>query len=125
MQYESFSWFFILIDHLRIFSKNGSSRFAQVYQQCEEIFSAITVGEIFNCQSAAKFESEIQNLFALGNIINIDSKLMMHAGRIRRITAISLIDAIIAASAIQFNLPVVTYNQKDFSKFADIKLYPL
>ncbi len=38
---------------------------------------------------------------------------------------VSILDAIIAATAVQHNLTLVTLNQKDFAAFSGLSLYPL
>ncbi len=47
---------------------------------------------------------------------------MEKAGKIRREVEISLIDAIIAASALELNLSLATLNKKDFKKIKGLAL---
>jgi PIN domain. len=88
----------IIIDHIRIYQKDKKTLFINLLEKYEKIyFCAISIAEIFSGKSAAKNEEKIRQLFDLGEIINLTPKLMEKAGKIRRETEISLIDAIIAA----------------------------
>jgi Predicted nucleic acid-binding protein, contains PIN domain len=113
----------IIIDHIRIYQKDKKTLFINLLEKYEEIyFCAISIAEIFSGKSAAKNEEKIRQLFNLGEIINLTPKLMEKAGKIRRETEISLIDAIIAASALELNLSLATLNKKDFKKIKGLAL---
>lgn len=114
----------LIIDHLRTFATKHQSRFMEFYSKTDGIyFSLISVGEVYSGKSVPQYESEIRDLFALGQIIDMDVNLMKEAGNLRRDTGISLIDAIIAASAIALDIPVATLNLKDFFKVKGLRLY--
>lgn len=114
----------VIIDHLRNYGRIKETKFVLTYKKCEEIyFSLITIGEIFSGLSASKMEKQIRDIFSLGHVIELNTFLMEKAGEIRRETKISLIDAIISASALELNLPVATLNIKDFSKVPGLKLH--
>lgn len=116
----------VIIDHFRTYTKNKQTLFQELSDTCDVLyFSLITVGELFSGKSAEKSESKIMELFKLGEIISLDIFLMKEAGKIRRETNISLLDSIIAASALKLNLPVATLNTKDFSKIKGLKLYSI
>jgi Predicted nucleic acid-binding protein, contains PIN domain len=113
----------IIIDHFRTYQKDKKTLFINLLEKYEEIyFCAISIAEIFSGKSAAKNEEKIRQLFNLGEIINLTPKLMEKAGKIRRETEISLIDAIIAASALELNLPLATLNKKDFKKIKGLTI---
>lgn len=113
----------IIIDHLRTFGQNKETKLISIYRQNEIYFSLITVGEIFSGKSSNKMEKEINEIFAVGRILEPDFELMKEAGRIRKKTHISLLDAIIAAAALKLDLPVATLNTWDFAKVVGLKLY--
>ena len=114
----------VIIDHLRNYQQNKDTRFMRVYRECEAIyFSLITIAEIFSGLSAVKMEKQINDIFSLGNIIELNTHLMEKAGGIRRETKISLIDAIISACALELGLSVATLNLKDFEKVSKLKLF--
>ena len=115
----------IIIDHLRNYQQAKDTRFMIIYKKCEAVyFSLITIAEIFSGLSAVKMERQINDIFSLGNIIELNTHIMKKAGGIRRETKISLIDAIISACALELNLPVATLNVKDFEKVPKLKLCP-
>lgn len=116
----------IIIDHLRSYQHTKNTKFIIIYQECEEIyFSLITIAEIFSGISAAHMEKQINDIFSLGNIVELNLSLMEQAGGIRRETNINLLDAIISACALKLNLPVATLNMKDFAKVPKLKLYKI
>lgn len=116
----------IIIDHLRNHNHVDETTFISILHNCEEIyFSLVTVAEIFSGLSAAQMEKQINDIFFSGHIINLDYNLMRVAGEVRRNTDISLIDAIIAACALELDLPVATLNLKDFQKVPRLRLYKI
>ncbi|MDP4010676.1 MAG: PIN domain-containing protein [Candidatus Roizmanbacteria bacterium] len=88
-------------------------------------FSLITVGEIYSGKSSPEHEEEIIRLFDMSSMTVIDYELLKSAGEIRRTTHISLIDAIISATALELDLPVATLNVKDFEKVDGLKICSL
>ncbi len=114
----------IIIDHLRNYQHGKDTRFMMIYKECEAIyFCLITIAEIFSGLSAVKMEKQINDIFSLGNIIELNPRLMEKAGGIRREIKISLMDAIISACALELSLPVATLNLKDFEKVPKLKLF--
>ncbi len=114
----------IIIDHLRNYQHGKNTRFMILYKECEAIyFSLITIAEICSGLSAVKMEEQINDIFSLGNIIELNPRLMEKAGGIRREIKISLMDAIISACALELGLPVATLNLKDFEKVPKLKLF--
>lgn len=89
------------------------------------VISLITVGELYSGESAEKKEEEIQEILKMTEIANIDYSLMKTAGEIRRKASVTLIDAIIAATSLNLNLPLATLNEKDFRKVAGLILYKI
>ena len=114
----------IIIDHLRNYQHGKNTRFMMIYKECEAIyFCLITIAAIFSGLSAVKMEKQINDIFSLGNIIELNPRLMEKAGGIRREIKISLMDAIISACALELGLPVATLNLKDFEKVPKLKLF--
>ncbi len=52
-----------------------------------------------------------------------DTSTCRLVGALGRGVSLSLIDAIIAATAIELNLPVATLNVKDFERVEELKIY--
>lgn len=114
----------ILIEHLRTYISGKKTILAGYIEKKYNLyFSLITVGEIYSGKSSPEHEEEIIRLFDISTMTVIDYKLLKFAGEIRRTTYISLIDAIIAATAIELDLSVATLNVKDFEKVKGLKIY--
>lgn len=110
----------VLVDYLRTLSEE--SLFFSLLDK-ELVLSLVTIGELYSGESAARQEKEIGEILAFVQVESLDADLMKEAGEIRRETKISLLDAIIAATALRLNLPVATLNTKDFEKVKDLKIY--
>ena len=96
----------ILIDHLR-----GSRRFVRGKDTLH--VSAITRAELFS--GRASEERAIRRLLESMTNIPVDATVAERAGRIRRTTAVRLPDALIAATAIEHRLVLLTRNVRDFA----------
>lgn len=114
----------ILIEHLRTYVHGKKTILAgYVEKKYNLYFSLITVGEIYSGKSSSEHEEEIIRLFDMSSMIGIDYELLTSAGEIRRATYISLIDAIISATAVELDIPVATLNVKDFAKVKGLQIY--
>src|SRR5215470_6749772 len=97
----------VFIDHLRGYSPLRARRNRVFY-------SIVTRCELFAGQGGD--EDLVRRLLAAFSEIGLDRSVAEGAGRIRRSTHISLPDAVIAASAIEFGMPVVTRNRRDYER---------
>lgn len=114
----------LFIEHLRTFIPGKSTRLTYFVNQNYNIyFSIISVGEIYSGKSAPSDEKEINSIFDMSSIIDINYELMKSAAVIRRTTHISLIDAVIAATALELHLPIATLNVKDFKKVKGVRIF--
>ncbi|MDA1316537.1 MAG: PIN domain-containing protein [bacterium] len=112
----------ILIEHLRTYIPGKKTILAgYIEKQYNLYFSLITVGEIYSGKSSPEHEEEIVKLFDMSSMTAIDYELLKSAGEIRRMTHISLIDAIVATTALALDIPVATLNIKDFEKVEGLK----
>lgn len=57
------------------------------------------------------------------NVINIDDNIVNTTIEVMRKNKLDLADAIIAVTAINHNLTLVTRNVKDFNKIASLEIY--
>ena len=72
----------IIIDHLRNYQHGKDTRFMMIYKECEAIyFCLITIAEIFSGLSAVKMEEQINDIFSLGNIIELNLASYGKSGR--------------------------------------------
>jgi len=86
--------------------------------------SIISTTELFSGKSTkeeAVFKY-VEYLIRSFEIIELSAKIAYEAGIIRRDFSTKIADAIIAASALENNLTLVTHNQKDFIMIRDLKL---
>ena len=102
----------VLVDHLR-----GARRFepaATVH------VSVITRAELF--AGRATEEASVVRLLAPFIEHAVDAIVAERAGRIRRTHGLRLPDALIAATALEHGLTLVTRNRRDFEDVSDLRL---
>lgn len=114
----------IYVDFLRNF-KNSKKIFDSVKnEKIVGFFSVITEAELFSgneCKEPKKRKA-VEELLSLTNRIKVDSNIAKRAGEIRRIYEVPLMDAIIAASAIAWDIALYSRNVKNFKKIKELKL---
>jgi predicted nucleic acid-binding protein len=65
---------------------------------------------------------QIEDFVDIANILNIDKSVICKTIEIRRLYKIKLPDAIIAATALENHLTLLTRNISDFKKISNLKL---
>jgi len=116
----------VIIDDLRQSHLKTKTILNSLYESHEKMyFSSITIGEIYSGSSAVSMEKKINRVLSLMEMVDINTEILKSAGAVRRKTHISLIDAIIAATAIELNIPIATLNVKEFEKVKNIKLFDI
>jgi predicted nucleic acid-binding protein len=103
----------VLVDHLR-----GHRRFVAGGDHVH--VSAITRAELFAGRGGEG--RRIRRLLAPMIDLPVDAAVAERAGRLRRTTSIRLPDALIAATAVEHRLTLVTRNVRDFSEVKSLKL---
>lgn len=118
----------VIIDFLRLLrlKKNHESLLGQLAQ--EELYvSMLTYAELFSGKSIWEKQKEravVDVVFSGIHLLPLTQKLSEEAGRIKAFHPnVSLVDCIIAASALQEDLEVVTLNIKDFKNIEKLRLY--
>lgn len=101
----------VLIDHLR-----GHRRLPAAVSS----YSVITRTELF--AGRATEEDRIGTLLEPLEEIPVDRAVAERAGRLRRTTAVRTPDALIAATALEHGLPLMTRNARDFAPIADLQV---
>ena len=104
----------IFIDHLR-----GSR--AIVKTSMGLAYSVITRTELF--AGRATDESVVRALLAPMREIVVDRAIAERAGFLRRTMAVLTPDALIAATALELGIPLITRNRRDFERIPDLTLY--
>jgi hypothetical protein len=105
----------VLVDHLR-----GHRR---IVPGRDELFvSAISRAELFSGRGAE--EQRIRRLLEPMTNLSVDAAIAERAGRLRRETRRRLPDALIAATALEHRLTLVTRNVRDFEGVKGLRLRP-
>jgi predicted nucleic acid-binding protein len=103
----------VLVDHLR-----GFRRFEAGKDQVH--VSTITRAELFAGRGTE--EARIRRLLGPMVELPVDGAIAERGGRIRRTTGVRLPDALIAATALEHGLVLVTRNAADFSIIRGLRL---
>jgi predicted nucleic acid-binding protein len=105
----------VLVDHLR-----GHHRFDPGPDDVH--VSSITRAELFAGRGTE--ETSVRKLLAAMVELPVDAAAADRAGRLRRIGKTRLADALIAATAIENGLVLVTRNTRDFEGIRGLKVRP-
>jgi predicted nucleic acid-binding protein len=105
----------VLVDHLR-----GHRRI--VAGRDELHVSAITRAEL--CSGRGADERRVRRLLEPVTDLPVDSAIAERAGRLRRDSRRRLPDALIAATALEHRLTLVTRNLRDFEGIRGLKVRP-
>ena len=103
----------VLVDHLR-----GHRRFQAGTDEVH--VSAITRAELFAGKGSE--ERRVRRLLEPMTDINVDAAIAERAGRLRRGSSVRLPDALIAGTAIEHRLVLVTRNAREFSGVKGLRL---
>lgn len=117
----------VIIDFLRIKNKKSSLFYQLETQKFNLYISVITHTELYAGKSVwdnKTAQKELEIVFSGLDIYQLDSEISKQAGLFKIKYGMDLIDAIIAATAIKYNLNLVTLNTKDFAKIKELNLYP-
>ena len=103
----------ILIDHLR-----GARR----YEPGPDVvrYSVVTRAELFAGHGTD--EERVDKLLAAFQELPVDRAIAEGAGRLRRDHGLRLPDALIAATALEFGLALLTRNRRDFESIDHLTL---
>ncbi len=104
----------ILIDHLR-----GARRFDP--GPAEVSVSVVTRAELYAGRDAA--ESVVDQLLATLLEIDVDRAIAERAGRLRRTVGIPLPDALVAATALEHGLALLTRNARRFARVSGLETW--
>jgi toxin FitB len=100
----------IVIDHIR-----GAQKLPAMPLAC----SAITRCELFAGQDNPTY---LRNLLGPLQQLNVDSPIAELAGELKRTTGLQTPDALIAATALEHGIPIMTRNRRHFGRVAGLRL---
>lgn len=115
----------VIIDFLRIKDKKNSTLFKLANQENDLAISLISHTELYAGKSVWTNQSaqdSLKTILSGIEVINFNQKISRLAGKLRARNGIDLIDAIIAATAINYQLPLATLNNKHFSGITGLDL---
>ncbi|OGD84426.1 hypothetical protein A3B51_03485 [Candidatus Curtissbacteria bacterium RIFCSPLOWO2_01_FULL_41_18] len=115
----------VIIDFLRRKNKDKSTLFMLANGKNELFCSIITHTELYAGKSvwqSTKAKQEIEILFSGIKILALDEAISKLSGQLRSTYDMNLLDAIIAATAVNYSLELATLDLKDFKAIKGLKL---
>lgn len=105
------------------FSRIGGKVIDDIAENTQICISVITEIELYSWKSGAQVDFDIVNLFVDFTLLfELEEEIKFKAADLRRLNRIKLPDAIIAATAIVYDLILVTNNTKDFTGIENLRL---
>ncbi len=115
----------IIIDFLRRKNKEKTKFYSLAANKAYLKISMLTHTELYAGKSVwekEKAQKDLETIFGGLEILNLDPKISKQAGKIRANHTVDLIDAIIAATALEYKLPLATLNTNHFKSIPDLKI---
>ncbi len=111
---------------------NGNEETIDIFKKLGDkriLIHSVTVMELYqgmsNNTELNRMKKKIKNYSILHFNTDVSTLTIEYINRFKLSHNLQIPDAIIAASAVTFNLPLFTYNLKDFQFIPDISLYKL
>ena len=116
----------VVIDWLRRADSQNTLFYQLLSDQHELLLPVVVVAELYSGKSVwqhAQAKIRLDGILAECQVLSLESDIAVLAGKIRVTHKVTLLDALIAATAMQNNLELVTLNVKDFSKITELSLW--
>lgn len=116
----------IIIDFLRQKDKSDTILVRLAAQKFQLSVSIITYVESFAGKSVwerKQIKDDLESLFSGMEILELETVIAQEAGKIRAKFGLSTMDAIIASTALSYELPLVTMNIKDFQAVPKLEFF--
>ena len=117
----------VVIDYLRGYKKRVKSFFSRIEQsKIKSFLSAVCIVELYaGKMDNGKHEEILRHFLSYFEILPLDTNLAKLAGIIKRKFKLSLADSIICTTAIDREVPLLTFNRKHFEIVKDLKLFSI
>ncbi len=115
----------IIIDFIRRKNKENTLLFSLSKKEYKLHISILTHTELYsgkNVWRSIEAEQDLEKLFYGINILPLETEISKKAGEIRAKNNTTIIDAIIAGTAINHGLSLATFNLKDFEDIKGLSL---
>lgn len=116
----------VIVDFLRLNDKADTLSYKLSVKKYSLLISIITHTELYAGKSVwehSDAKRELETIFENLTVIPLTVGISTRAGRLRALNGLSTIDAIIAATALEKNVPLVTLNVKDFKGAPTLRLH--
>lgn len=114
----------VLIDHLRGYQAYAGYITRYERGELRGYVSAVTVAELFAARRTREpvERKRVEKLLSLFIIVPVDMPISVLAGELRRDYGLSLPDAIVAATALNLGLVLVTRNIRHYQRIPNLRL---
>lgn len=115
----------VLVDFLRQRNKEKTRLYQLAGAHKDMGISIITHAELYAGKSvweSARAQRELAALLSGLMLIPITSEISQQAGQLRARSGVHLLDALIAATALSYRIPLATINAKDFASIRGLKM---
>ena len=112
----------VISDYFSDLFTDKSANFISSILDEKPIISFVTQIELLSWKTSIKIENGIKYFVQNCDIKNINTEIIQHCVKVRRINKLKTPDAIIAGTASTFNLTIITNNFKDFSNIKGLKV---
>lgn len=115
----------VIIDYLRGYNLRIKSLFSNIEQRALKGYvSSVSIVELYAGKMGnGKHEQTIFTLLSYLEILPLTASIGKLAGNMKREYQLSLADSIIAASAIEKNIPLYSFNTKHFKSIDTLRLF--
>jgi predicted nucleic acid-binding protein len=114
----------VIIDFLR--QKDKSNTWFYQLASVNLCVSIMTHAELYAGKSVwerTEAREELEELFSGMKILSVEEAISLKAGQLKATYGVSLLDGLIAATALEYDLALATLNKKDFEMILGLVLY--
>lgn len=116
----------VTIEFVRLKDKSETPIVKLAQRDFQLSVSIITYFEMYAGKSVwekDKAKTDVERLLAGMEVLGLDTDIAQKAGELKARFGLSTMDALIAATAVQNHLPLLTFNLKDFERVPGLELF--